>query len=213
MSEYLTDKRKVYSLDLLSGYSCPFAGACFSRLLYSQTVNAKYKTDTKRIRCFSFSGSTYNGVYNLRKHNFDSCELSTGEMVDLINKSLPPMPVSSIHVAGDFFNLDYMRAWYSAVQIQMRCSTLIPSRSDTGIINEMPTLHNFVLTASYGGRDDWRIGKYDIDSLKWYTVDKRLTTSALLSTTTITRSEGKSTQSIIRIDATQYNQGWQTADA
>ena len=31
LSEYLTDKRKVYSLDLLSGYSCPFAEACLSK--------------------------------------------------------------------------------------------------------------------------------------------------------------------------------------
>ena len=26
----------------------------------------------------------------------------------------------------------------------------------------MPTLHNFVLTASYGGRDDWRIDEFDL---------------------------------------------------
>ena len=31
LAEYLTDKRKVYSLDLLSGYSCPFAEACLSK--------------------------------------------------------------------------------------------------------------------------------------------------------------------------------------
>ena len=30
LQPYLADKRKVYSLDLLSGYSCPFAEKCLS---------------------------------------------------------------------------------------------------------------------------------------------------------------------------------------
>ena len=31
LAQYLTDKRKVYSFDLLSGYSCPFAESCLSK--------------------------------------------------------------------------------------------------------------------------------------------------------------------------------------
>ena len=37
LADYLTDKRKIYSLDLLSGYSCPHAKQCLSKacLLYT----------------------------------------------------------------------------------------------------------------------------------------------------------------------------------
>ena len=38
LSEYLTDKRKVYSLDLLSGYSCPFAQACLSKAAFASAA-------------------------------------------------------------------------------------------------------------------------------------------------------------------------------
>ena len=83
LSEYLTDKRKVYSLDLLSGYSCPFAESCLSRAVVQSDGKRKIRDGHKtQFRCFSASQEVqYNGVYNLRKHNFDSLrKLSTGKI-------------------------------------------------------------------------------------------------------------------------------------
>jgi hypothetical protein len=156
LSEYLTDKRKVYSLDLLSGYSCP--------------PNGKRKIQDGRntqFRCFSASQEVqYTNVYNLRKHNFDSLrKLSTGEMIDLINNSLPKNAgIVRIHVAGDFFNQQYMEAWYSVAVANPDKLFYAYTKSLRfwHSINEFPILHNFVLTASYGGRDDWRIDEYDM---------------------------------------------------
>ena len=168
LSEYLTDKRKVYSLDLLSGYSCPFAEACLSKAVVQPNGKRKIQDGHKtQFRCFSASQEVqYNGVYNLRKHNFDSLrKLSANEMITLINDSLPKNAgIVRIHVAGDFFNLDYMRAWYSVALANP--DTLFYAYTKSlrywHDINEMPTLHNFVLTASYGGRDDWRIDEFDL---------------------------------------------------
>ena len=154
LSEYLTDKRKVYSLDLLSGYSCPFAEACLSKAVVQP--NGKRKIQDGRntqFRCFSASQEVqYSNVYNLRKHNFDSLrKMSTGEMIDLINNSLPKNAgIVRIHVAGDFFNQQYMEAWYSVAVANPDKLFYAYTKSLRfwHSINEFPILHNFVLTAS-----------------------------------------------------------------
>ena len=73
LQQYLEGK-KVYSFDLLSGFSCPFAKECLSKA----TENSEGKRTIKdgphtKFRCFSASQEVqYTGVYNRRKNNFDS---------------------------------------------------------------------------------------------------------------------------------------------
>ena len=56
LAEYLKDKRKVYSLDLLSGYSCPFAEKCLSKAVVQDNGKRKIKDGLKtEFRCFSAS--------------------------------------------------------------------------------------------------------------------------------------------------------------
>ena len=161
LAEYLTDKRKIYSLDLLSGYSCPYAEKCLSKAVVQDNGKRKIK-DGKftEFRCFSASQEVqYTNVYNSRKHNFDLLRKENHEgMVKLINGSLPENAgIVRIHVAGDFFSLPYMHAWY--VVALMNPNTLFYAYTKStswwvGGINEFPILHNFVLTASMGGTQD-----------------------------------------------------------
>ena len=87
----------------------------------------------------------------MRKENHEG-------MVKLINGSLPENAgIVRIHVAGDFFSLPYMHAWY--VVALMNPNTLFYAYTKStswwvGGINEFPILHNFVLTASMGGTQD-----------------------------------------------------------
>ena len=173
LSEYLTDKRKVYSLDLLSGYSCPFAEACLSKAVVQPNGKRKIQDGHKtQFRCFSASQEVqYNGVYNLRKHNFDllrACK-NTSSMVKLINDGLPKnVGIVRIHVAGDFFNEEYMHAWY-AVALNNPNTLFYAYTKSLRFwlsVNEFPILHNFVLTASYGGRDDHLIDEFNLRSAK-----------------------------------------------
>ena len=73
LQPYLEGKRKVYSFDLLSGYSCPFAEKCLSKAVQ---INGKRKIKDgpkTEFRCFSASQEAqYNGVYDKRKANFDA---------------------------------------------------------------------------------------------------------------------------------------------
>ena len=161
LAEYLTDKRKIYSLDLLSGYSCHHADECLSKAVLQPNGKRKIKDGKNtKFRCFSASQEVqYTNVYNSRKHNFDLLRKANHEeMVKLINSSLPSNAgIVRIHVAGDFFSLPYMHAWY--VVALMNPNTLFYAYTKStswwvGGINEFPILHNFVLTASMGGTQD-----------------------------------------------------------
>ena len=173
LAEYLTDNRKIYSLDLLSGWSCPHAKDCLSKAMVQDNGKRKIKDgkDTK-FRCFSASQEVqYTNVYNSRKHNFDLLrKLSCGEMVDMINQSLPTNAgIVRIHVAGDFFSQQYLDAWYI---VALRNPNILfyaytkSLRFWVGGISEFPEIWNFVLTASYGGRDDHMIDEFNLRSAR-----------------------------------------------
>ena len=70
IAKHLDGGRKVYSLDLLSGYSCPFAKACLSKAVVGDDGKRRIKDGPhNEFRCFSASQEAqYTGVYNLRKH-------------------------------------------------------------------------------------------------------------------------------------------------
>ena len=114
LKKYLEGK-KVYSFDLLSGYSCPFAKECLSKA----TEDSKGKRTIKdgpytKFRCFSASQEVqYTGTYHRRKNNLDSLrKLDTKEMIKEILAAMPKdVGVCRIHVAGDFFNEAYFLAW------------------------------------------------------------------------------------------------------
>ena len=172
LAEYLKDKRKIYSLDLLSGYSCPYAEKCLSKATVDiDTGKRKIKDGLKtEFRCFSASQEVqYNNVYNLRKHNFDLLRQSNN-MDLLLMDSLPKNAgIVRIHVAGDFFNSDYMLAWWLTASVNPNVLFYAYTKSLSywnSVVNEMPILDNLVLTASYGGSNDYMIDEHNLRSTK-----------------------------------------------
>ena len=172
LAEYLQGNRKIYSLDLLSGWSCPHAKDCLSKAVVQDNGKRKIKDgkDTQ-FRCFSASQEVqYTNVYNSRKHNFDLLRnLRYNDMYELIDSSLPKNAgIVRIHVAGDFFSEEYMHAWYTVALNNPKILFYAYTKSLRFwlAINEFPILHNFVLTASYGGRDDHMIDQFNLRSTK-----------------------------------------------
>jgi hypothetical protein len=121
LARFLSDKRKIYSLDLLSGYSCPYAEKCLSKAVVQDNGKRKIRDGKKtEFRCFSASQEVqYTNVYNSRKHNFDLLRgLHINDMIHELNQSMPKNAgIVRIHVAGDFFSRDYMLAWYMVASI------------------------------------------------------------------------------------------------
>jgi hypothetical protein len=169
LADYLTDKRKIYSLDLLSGYSCPFAKGCLSKAVVQSDGRRKIQDGKdNEFRCFSASQEVqYTNVFNLRKHNFDM--LRQAENMDsLLMNSLPKNAgIVRIHVAGDFFSPAYLQAWWLTASENPDKLFYAYTKSLTywdSVINEMPILDNFILTASYGGRADHMISELGLRS-------------------------------------------------
>ena len=162
---------KVYSLDLLSGYSCPFAEKCLSRAIVMSNGKRIIKDGKNtEFRCFSASQEAqYTDTFNLRKHNFDALRYADNMDLLLMNSLPEDAGIVRIHVAGDFFSPEYMQAWW--LTASENPNTLFYGYTKSlrywnRVVNEMPILDNFVLTASYGGRDDFLVDQLGLRSVK-----------------------------------------------
>jgi hypothetical protein len=184
LQEYLEGKRKVYSFDLISGWSCPQAKDCLSKVVkIGESRKIKDGKDCQ-FRCFSASQEAlFPDTYAKRKRNFDALRsLKTSH--DMANAIVDAMPknlgICRIHVAGDFFNEEYFKAWQAVAYTN-------PTRlfyAYTKSLNYWVKLRdhlpaNFVLTASRGGRLDHLIDEHNLrearvvfseaeaDALRW----------------------------------------------
>jgi hypothetical protein len=171
IASFLTAKRKVYSFDLLSGFSCPFANECFSKAVVGADGKKSIQDGKNTLfRCFSASQEVlFTNVYNLRKANFDALRGKTaGEMIKLLAESLPKNAgVIRIHVAGDFFNQEYFDAWLSVALCKPDTLFYAYTKSLPYWVARMDQIPaNFVLTASRGGRRDALIEKHTLRSVK-----------------------------------------------
>lgn len=166
--------RKVSTFSLLSGWTCPFATECLSKVRVGddgrKTVHDGPDT---QFRCFSASQEAlYPSVYDSRKHNGDMMQACSGpvEMADLIERDLPKVSKRStyqkltirIHVGGDFFSQAYFDAW--AIVAKRRPDVLFYAytKSLRYWIDCSYVPENFILTASRGGRHDHLISEHNL---------------------------------------------------
>jgi hypothetical protein len=180
LSDWLMDSRftgEVVSLDLLSGWSCPFAEACLSKVHeiageFTKAGNPKRQLrdgDKTEHRCYSASQEViFPAVYDRRKSNYESLkECSTvEEMVELLENTLPRnAAIVRQHVGGDFFNEMYFLAWLKIAERNPSILFYGYTKSlnywvdNMELVNSLP---NVVLTASRGGRLDSMIAEYNL---------------------------------------------------
>jgi hypothetical protein len=163
---YLSGKRKVYSFDLLSGHSCPFADKCLSKAVETPEGRRIQDGPNTEFRCFSASQEVvYTNVYNSRKGNFENVRfLERDEIAAIIQDSLPKNAgIIRIHVAGDFFNIKYFQAWLDVARNNTNVLFYAYTKALPFWIkcqDEIPT--NVILTASYGGRCDSMIAEHNL---------------------------------------------------
>lgn len=166
LATFLANKRKVYSFDLLSGYSCPFASDCLSKVVIKNGKRKVKDGPHTQFRCFSASQEVqYTNTYNRRNENFQSIrKLSKTEIIDTISKNQPKnLGICRIHVAGDFFNSAYFDAWVQiAIDNPDRLYYAYTKSLSYWIARKSDIPSNFVLTASRGGRQDELIDTYGL---------------------------------------------------
>jgi len=174
LHDWLVPHRKVYSLDLLSGWSCPFAKECLSKV--HETGNLTKSGNPQVVlkdgpetefRCFSASQEVLlPNVYKRRKHNFDTLRnmWNVNDMIAEIDSNLPDdAGILRWHVGGDFFNSKY---FFAAINVALMHPTKLfyaYTKSLRYWIQHRDILPlNFILTASRGGRDDWMISEHGL---------------------------------------------------
>jgi len=170
---YLGNNRKVYSLDLISGTTCPFASDCLSRVIENENGIRKLIDGPATVfRCFSASQEiAFPALFDLRNENFTSLRgLTTGQMAELIALDMPhDLGVCRIHVGGDFFNENYFLAWADIARQYPNILFYAYTKSLPYWVKhkkEISKIENFVLTASRGGRRDDLILDYNLRNVK-----------------------------------------------
>lgn len=152
--------KKIYSLDLLSGWSCPFAKECKSKVVGN--INGLRILDGPqcKYRCYSASQEViYRKVFLKRLKNFQvikSYANSITRLSQLINQGLPSdCEVLRWHVSGDFFCKNYMRA-AMIVAINNPGIEFYGYTKAIRYYNELWSIRpkNFRLIASLGGTQD-----------------------------------------------------------
>lgn len=161
LQPFLDGNRKIYSLDLLSGYSCPFAHDCLSKAVADENGKRTIKDGPHtQFRCFSASQEVqYTNLYNLRKNNYEVLKADKDNVAPMYVSLREAMPSNAgivrIHVAGDFFNENYLKAWIRLASQYQGVLFYAYTKSLRYWVNNRDEIpDNLVLTASYGGRDD-----------------------------------------------------------
>lgn len=178
MKEWLPmDKPIVYTISLLSGFTCPSADECKTFAIKKKT-GGREVLDGKgaKFRCFSaIQEAQYTGVYNQREYNMDLLisrwvkdryEENVIEMTDLIKNSIPrPADIIRVHVGGDFFKKEYMEAWFHTAKMNKDIQFYAYTKS-VRWMQELEHLRpkNFSMNASRGGKEDSIIDEFGMKS-------------------------------------------------
>lgn len=157
--------KNIYTFSLPSGFSCPNAYECLSK---ADRASGKIKDGPHtRFRCFSASQEAiYGNTRRQRWHNFEALKgLTVSEMYGLISESIPPKAnMIRIHVGGDFFSQSYFDAWLSVAEDKPDVTFYGYTKSLPYWVARLDHIpHNFILTASRGGRRD---GLIDLHGLR-----------------------------------------------
>lgn len=177
LAKFLANRRKVYSFDLLSGWSCPGACDCLAKVHVGNGNRKLVDGPKTQFRCFSASQEVaYPNVYKLRKGNFDAIKQcrGKGQVAFILERFLPSNAgIVRYHVGGDFFKLAYLQG---AIMLAER-------RPDVLFYGYTKSLHflqeidmvspcwgmirpNFLITTSVGGKYDPLIDELGIRTAK-----------------------------------------------
>ncbi len=161
--------KNIYTLSLVSGFSCPGAKDCLAKA-DPKTGKITDGPNTK-FRCFSASQeAVYKNVREQRWYNFKLLQKAktTDKIKNLILKSLPPKAKIIRHaVAGDFYNLPYFDAWIQVAKSKPDILFYAYTKSLNFWVKRLGQIpKNLKLTASEGGRYDHLIKEHDLKYAK-----------------------------------------------
>lgn len=151
---------EVYEWNLPTGTTCPFALECKVTV---DRLTGKFDVKKGQYRCYAASPERFPAVREHRWNNFESVKSGIEPQIPKDCKAI------RIHAAGDFFNQKYFDLWLKIAeknpQIEMWAYTK-SLKYWIKRIDEIPD--NLILTASYGGREDYLIEQYNLKNVIVY---------------------------------------------
>lgn len=170
--------KTILTFSLLSGFSCPGASLCEARVIEDKEGKRALKDGKlQQFRCFSASQELlYPNVYNSRKKNFELLlniqkkKIESQEKVDQMSalildslKEYKKWDKCRIHVAGDYFSLEYLQAWIKVANVLTDKTFYCYTKSVHFLVQVLETIpNNFKYVASEGGKYDELIIQYGL---------------------------------------------------
>lgn len=157
----------IHTFSLPAGHSCPFANECLSKFVPER--NRVQDGKNCKFRCYAASEeAVFTNVRAQRWENFNIIRRirNTESVSRKLYQSLPSSAkYIRIHPSGDFFADYYFKAW-------LNIAYLMPDVTFYGYTKAIPYLlehklpPNFRFVASYGGKYDNLIDKYNLVSAR-----------------------------------------------
>ena len=166
--------KTIITFSLPAGKSCPFAKDCKTMSVKQKDGSYSLKRSKNlKFQCFAAtSEAMYRNVYNSRHHNYDLLKKAKTQqaMSELILKSLPKKyDKCRIHVSGDFFNEEYLKAWIDVANKTPDKIFYAYTKSVPYVLSCKDTLpKNLVITCSLGGMHDKLAIDNDLKRVKVY---------------------------------------------
>lgn len=150
----------VHEWNLPTGSTCPFALECKVTV---DRDSGKFDIHRGQYKCYAASSERFPAVREHRHKNFD---LVRGGGVPVIPAGCKSI---RIHSSGDFFNQQYFDTWVKLAidnpEVEMWAYTK-SLQYWVNRINDIPK--NLILTASYGGRQDELIERFNLKNVIVY---------------------------------------------
>lgn len=165
LAPWLRGRRRIFSLDLLSGWSCPYALHCSSRAVETKDGLRIEDGEHCKFRCFSASQEARLPLtYRKRKNNWLQLRTARTErgIYRILADDLPSSAgIVRFHVSGDFFSQAYFRAACLLAEHNPDVLFYAYTKALRFVIRtDRPA--NFVITASRGGVDDHLIARHGL---------------------------------------------------
>jgi hypothetical protein len=150
----------VYEWNLPTGTTCPFAMECKVTV---DRQTGKFDVKKGQYRCYAANPERFPGV---REHRWRNFEYVKGGGIPLLPKDAKAIRV---HASGDFFNQAYFDVWLQIAVQNPGVEIWAYTKSLRYWANRLADIpKNFILTASYGGREDHLIGIHQLKNVKVY---------------------------------------------
>jgi hypothetical protein len=178
MSKFVKKKTyyegEVYEYNLPTGTTCPFAMEC---KVVVDKVTGKFDVTKGQYRCYASSAERFPAVRNHRHNNFDFVR----------NGGVPVIPKGCksirIHSSGDFFNQSYFDMWLKLAEENPSVEMWAYTKSLKYWINRLNDIpKNLILTASYGGKADDLIERFNLKNVKVYAEIEEVPTNRPIDT-------------------------------